>query len=144
MWLSKQLKPAGPSADADLGVTTIAGGSAGVVSRGEIRALPVYGPGGCVWQPASGETVLVIKGGTGGEESCVAGTEQKGAPEGMQPGELYLYSSGGASIYLRNDGAVILSGKLKLDGEVMVTGTLSINGCGCNATSNTTSGSAST
>ena len=46
MWLSKQMKPEVPTADADLGTTTIAGGNAGVVTRGEVRALPVYGPGG--------------------------------------------------------------------------------------------------
>ena len=46
MWLSKQMKPETPTADADLGVTTITGEGAGVVTRGEIRDLPVYGPGG--------------------------------------------------------------------------------------------------
>lgn len=40
MWLSRQMKPAMPTADADLGVTTIAGEQAGVVTRGEVRALP--------------------------------------------------------------------------------------------------------
>ena len=67
MWLSRQIKPAPPTADADLGMTTIAGDSVGVVTRGEVRALPVYGPGGYVWMPESGSAVLVIKGGPGGE-----------------------------------------------------------------------------
>lgn len=43
MWLSKQMKPQAPTADADLGTTTIAGESAGVVTRGEVRPLPVLG-----------------------------------------------------------------------------------------------------
>ena len=68
MWLSRQMKPAMPTADADLGVTTIAGEQAGVVTRGEVRALPVYGPGGYAWLPENGMAVLVIKGGPGGEE----------------------------------------------------------------------------
>ena len=76
MWLSRQIKPAPPTADADLGMTTIAGDSVGVVTRGEVRALPVYGPGGYVWMPESGSAVLVIKGGPGGEEQCVAGARQ--------------------------------------------------------------------
>ena len=38
MWLSKQLRPAAPTADADLGTTTIAGDSAGVITRGEVNA----------------------------------------------------------------------------------------------------------
>ena len=54
MWLSSRTKPAAPTADADLGVTTIAGNSVGVVTRGEVRALPVYGPGGYVWLPEKG------------------------------------------------------------------------------------------
>ena len=46
MWLSRQMKAPAPTADADLGMTTITGDSVGVVTRGEVRALPVYGPGG--------------------------------------------------------------------------------------------------
>ena len=85
MWLSRQIKPAVPTADADLGMTTITGDSVGVVTRGEVRALPVYGPGGYVWMPESGAAVLVIKGGPGGEEQCVAGTRQGQIPDGMGP-----------------------------------------------------------
>ena len=95
MWLSRQMKPAMPTADADLGVTTIAGEQAGVVTRGEVRALPVYGPGGYAWLPENGMAVLVIKGGPGGEEQCVAGARQRQIPEGMQPGEVYLFGPGG-------------------------------------------------
>lgn len=54
MWLSRQMKAPAPTADADLGMTTITGDSVGVVTRGEVRALPVYGPGGYVWMPESG------------------------------------------------------------------------------------------
>lgn len=131
MWLSKQMKPETPTADADLGLTTIAGGSAGVVTRGEVRSLPVYGPGGYVWLPESGETVLVIKGGPGGEEQCVAGTRQNAGPEDMQPGEIYLHGPGGGSVYLRADGTVELrtEGTLKLQGEtVSLEGFFLING----------------
>ena len=32
-----------PTADADMGVTTIAGDRVGVLTRGEVRELPVYG-----------------------------------------------------------------------------------------------------
>ena len=83
MWLSRQMRPGAAVPGAELGVTSISGGQAGVVTRGEARKLPVYGPGGYVWQPASGGSVLVIKGGTGGEETCVAGAKQAAAPEGF-------------------------------------------------------------
>lgn len=68
MWISRKMRPAPPTADADLGVTTIAGGQAGVLTRGEVRSLPVYGPGGYRWMPQNGAEVLVIKGGPGGQE----------------------------------------------------------------------------
>ena len=61
MWLSQQLRPAPATTDADLRVTTIAGSSVGVVTRGEVRTLPVYGPGGYVWMPENGVAVLVGK-----------------------------------------------------------------------------------
>lgn len=124
MWLSKQIKPAVPTADADLGMTTIAGDSVGVITRGEVRALPVYGPGGYVWMPENGSAVLVVKGGPGGEEQCVAGQRQGQGqvPEGMGPGEVYLYTSGGNSVYLRSDGTVQLNGEIRIQGSLTVNG----------------------
>ena len=82
MWLAQKMKPAVPEAEADQGVSTIVGDEMGVVTRGEVRRLPVYGPGGYVWLPESGASVLVIKGGPGGEEQCVCGGQQAAAPRG--------------------------------------------------------------
>lgn len=118
MWLSSKMRGSQPTADADLGVTTIAGDSVGVMTRGEVRALPVYGPGGYLWQPENGAAVLVIKGGPGGEEQCVTGMRQGAAPEGMRPGEVYLYGPGGNSVYLKQDGSVEICGTLKINGQV--------------------------
>ena len=122
MWLSRQMKAPAPTADADLGMTTITGDSVGVVTRGEVRALPVYGPGGYVWMPENGSAVLVVKGGPGGEEQCVAGQRQGQVPEGMGPGEVYLYTSGGNSVYLRSDGTVQLNGEIRIQGSLTVNG----------------------
>lgn len=122
MWLSKQIKPTVPTADADLGTTTISGGSVGVLTRGEVRALPVYGPGGYVWLPENGAAVLVIKGGPGGEEQCVTGTRQVEAPKDMKPGEVYLYGPDGASVYLRRGGTVELQGTVSIQGALVVNG----------------------
>jgi hypothetical protein len=101
----------------DLGVTTIAGDRVGVLTRGEVRALPVYGPGGYVWLPENGNGVLVVKGGPGGGEQCVSGMLQREAPEGMLPGEIYLFGPCGNSIYLRKNGTVELQGALEINGE---------------------------
>lgn len=90
MWLAQSMKQAVPTADADQGISTIVGDQMGVVTRGEVRQLPIYGPGGYVWLPESGASVLVIKGGPGGEEQCVCGGKQAAVPKGMQPGEVYI------------------------------------------------------
>lgn len=121
MWLSSRLRAERPTADADLGTTTIAGGNAGVLTRGEVRDLPVYGPGGYFWQPSGGDTVLVIKGGPGGEEQCVAGTRQTSPPVALRPGEICLHSSG-ASICLRQDGTLELRGTVRIQGALVVNG----------------------
>ena len=127
MWLAEQGKQPRTTADADLGVTTISGDSAGVVTRGEVRQLPVFGPGGYVWMPESGGTVLVIKGGPGGEEQCVAGMKQADIPAGMQAGDVYLHG-GKASVWLHSGGRIDLKGTV-----ISVEGELRINGHGCNA-----------
>lgn len=122
MWVSKYiaLRQRGGEEEmtADLGVTTIGGENASVMTRGEQRNLEVLAPGGLVWQPRAGDAVLVVKGGTGAQEQCVAAACTAGhAPAGMVPGELFLYSSGGASIYLRANGAVEISGNLTVNGQ---------------------------
>lgn len=127
MWLAEKTKTFRSGTDADFGVTSIAGEQAGVVTRGESRALPVYGPGGYFWMPENGSAVLVIKGGPGGEEACAAGTKMPPVPAGMRPGEVYIRSSGGASAYLKNDGGI------ELRGSVSVAGGLTVNGIACNA-----------
>lgn len=59
MWLAQSMKQAVPTVDADQGISTIVGDQMGVVTRGEVRQLPIYGPGGYVWLPESGASVLV-------------------------------------------------------------------------------------
>ena len=111
MWLSRTLA-------ADMGVTTIGGGSASVMTRGEQRDLEIFAPGGMVWQPKAGDTVLVVKGGTGGQEQCVvAASTAESGPKDMAAGELFLYSCGKASIYLRKDGSIEIKGNAFAEGD---------------------------
>ena len=137
MWLSKAmaLRQAAEqeSTAADMGVTTIGGRSACVLTRGEQRDLTVFAPGGLVWQPRAGDTVLVIKGGSGCQEQCVVAADTASAtPEKMSPGELFLYSEGtggdGASIFLRKDGSIAIKGKVAVEGALEVKGPLSVEG----------------
>lgn len=142
MWLSKAMASR-QQADqegsaADMGVTTIGGGSASVMTRGEQRNLEVFAPGGMVWQPRAGDTVLVLKGGPGSQEQCVVAANTTGAaPDGFTPGELFLFSSGSASVYLRGDGSIVLKGNVEIQGPVNIMGGLTVNGrtyepCRCN------------
>lgn len=116
MWISQKLRQ-GTAAEtsADLGVTTISGENAGVMTRGEVRDLPIYAPTGISWRPRNGDMVLVIKGGTGGQEACVAGAEETDPPEGLGPGELCLHTEN-ASIWVRSDGRVDIWGDLYING----------------------------
>ena len=129
MWLSRQIKPAPATSDADLGITTISGQKVGVVTRGEVRDLPVYSPGGYLWTPANGTAVLVVKGGPGGEEQCVAGARPLEEVPDIEPGEVYLYGPGENTVYLKNDGSVEIRGsRVSVTGELSVDGQLTVNG----------------
>ena len=94
----------------------------GVVTRGEVRQLPIYGPGGYVWLPESGASVLVIKGGTLGEERYVAGSlDAAREQDDLDDGEVRIYAeSGGASITLRRNGHVEIEGDLFINGAMYV------------------------
>lgn len=133
MWLSRTLslrqRAERESAAADMGVTTIGGGSASVMTRGEQRDLEVFCPGGIVWQPQAGDTVLVLKGGVGCQERCVVAADTAGdTPEGMVPGELFLFSSGEASIYLKADGSILVKGRVSLENSLEVDGSVKLSG----------------
>jgi len=127
MWLSKKLSidrtARQEGAATDMGVTTIGGANASVETKGEQRNLEVFAPGGLIWQPHTGDTVLVVKGGSGAKETCVVAAETASqAPDDMKPGELYLYADGGTSIYLRADGTIAIQGDVSLDGKLEVNG----------------------
>lgn len=129
MWLSRQIKPVPATSDADLGITTISGQKVGVVTRGEVRDLPVYSPGGYLWTPANGTAVLVVKGGPGGEEQCVAGARPLEEVPDIEPGEVYLYGPGENTVYLKKDGSVEIRGsRVSVTGELSVDGQLTVNG----------------
>ena len=145
MWLSKSIalrqRAEREGAAADMGVTTIGGGSASVMTRGEQRDLAIFSPAGLVWQPKAGDTVLVVKGGAGGQEQCVVAADTSDfAPKDITPGELYLYSGQDTFIYLRKDGSIAVKGNLsaegngeiqgdiELTGDVTLTGAVTING----------------
>ena len=117
MWMAEGRTAAPREEGAELGIVTIGGNPAAVETRGEVRNLPVFGPGGYVWVPRRGQRVLVLKGGPGGEEQCLAAAEQGEVP-GLLPGETAL-RVGKASLALRVDGRIELKGLIYLNGELV-------------------------
>lgn len=92
------------------------GGSAPTVAGMEYQYdVRLFGPGGMQWVPKRGQTVLVIKAGSLGEESCVAGAAMEASTE-LEPGELRLCANG-CSLELKNDGSIRLQGSVFLNGE---------------------------
>ena len=120
-WLRRTEEPQ-ETTNAESGTVTIGGSTAGVLSRGEERNVPLASPGGYAWRPKNGERVLVIKGGPGGEEQCVCGGKQAAVPKGMQPGEVYIYGPKGSNVYLQKDGTIELTGRISIRGQFLVNG----------------------
>lgn len=118
MWLSKQVAARTAAPDEAAAATVSVGGETpAVVTDGERRQARLFSPGGYCWRPAGGDTVLVV----GGGEPCVAGKEQR-CPVELAPGEVYLYA-GSASIHLKRDGSIAISGQVSVQGGLTVNGT---------------------
>ena len=75
-----------------------------------------------MWLPESGASVLVIKGGTLGEERYVAGSlDAAREQDDLDDGEVRIYAEdGGASITLRRNGHVEIEGDLFINGAMYV------------------------
>ena len=149
MWMGERLsrKDESQIAAVDMGKTSISGETVAVVSRGELRELEVWSPGGYLWKPKCDDEVLVIKGGTAGEEQCVLASAPGNVPEKIEAGEVCLFAagavvllrnsgiielkSGGTQISISGDGTEIHGGDIRLFGDVQVEGNLSVNGVAC-------------
>lgn len=117
MWLSKKLAAheLQDVASAQDGTVTIEGGELAVFSSGEKREVKTVGPGGYEWQPCKGENVLIVRGGTFGEESYAVGVPEQ-AGEALAPGEVRIRSAAGAEIVLHNSGRIDINGLLFING----------------------------
>ena len=114
MWMAKKLTQKKKPSAAARGTVSIGGAEAAVLAEGEMRALRALAPGGYVWRPKSGAQVLVMK----GEDKCILG-ELDGSGPSLAPGEVCIHSLGGASITLRNDGRVDITGEVFINGEAL-------------------------
>ena len=118
MWLSRIASERSRQSDAAVAQVTMGGRETGVITEAEARNVPVFSPGGYIWRPASGESLLVVK---CGNEVCAAGKETEKPPEGFEEGEVYIKSKG-ASIWLKNSGEIVLTGNVNIEGGLTVNG----------------------
>lgn len=107
MWLSKEiLSNTKEKKDTIIGeVTSIDGSKVYVQADQEYRSIPMLVPFGIAYNPPAGEKAAVI---SAGDSFACLGTISH--DKNLNPGEIMLYSSGGASIVLKNDGRVLING----------------------------------
>lgn len=126
MWIGKKTAQIGPEDRGPaVGVVSLGGARPGVVTDGEVRNARLLTAGGGMYVPRAGDQVLMERSGDG--ESVVLGLLAE-APEGVEPGEIFISTGGGGWIHIKNDGGVALSGRISLTGTTEVLGTLLING----------------
>ena len=122
MWLSRKLTQSEKqnTASAQSGTVTVEGAEAAVYADGEERNVRVAAPRGFFWRPGNGEKVLVIKGGTFGEETYIVGAVQSG-DDTLNAGEIRIASArGDAEIVLKNSGRIDINGSVFINGEPYV------------------------
>ncbi len=120
MWLSKRAANREEAHFADSGMVTISGDNPGVYTRLEKRGLMVYAPGGYIWRPRTGDEMLILK--CDDDNSIVLGEPLLSYPEEMKSGEVYIKSENGASLMLKNDGSIQISGAVDIQGSLTVNG----------------------
>lgn len=109
MWISRYVTENSFSKDsASVGVVRASGGDKVAVSAtNEHLSLPVALPYGIAYKPAVGSRSVVLP--TEAGTICLGVLGE--AHDELEPGELMLYSAGGASIVLKNDGRVLINSR---------------------------------
>ncbi|MBQ9680453.1 MAG: phage baseplate assembly protein [Ruminococcus sp.] len=109
MWINEYMTalPYGKGTAAAGEIRSASGGSVAVSSTRDYGAVPVIAPAGIAYVPLSGASTVVMD--SAGGAVCLGVVAP--SKEGLQPGELMLYSAGGASIVLKNSGKVLINGQ---------------------------------
>lgn len=107
MWISKKMASIRKniSDENSLGeITDSIGSNVTVQSASEYREIPLIAPYGIAYVPDSGDETVVIP--VLGKRICLGTLVQD---KNLDPGELMLFSKGGAKIILKNDGTVVIN-----------------------------------
>lgn len=111
MWISRQLLSAQTKTpSADLAQVT---GNAAARGESEYRSLPFAGPWGVAYRPPNAASAVVVS--TNAGSACIGTLAED---KDLSPGELLLYSAGGAEIYLKNNGDVVINGQVFSKGKL--------------------------
>ena len=108
MWLTKNLEEQTRrqrSAE-NARVTASSGAQLDAIGHKSHAAQPCVAPYGIAYVVPSGSQCVLLPLGEGSASIGVIAPDNE-----LQPGEIMLYSSGGASIVLKNSGEVIINGK---------------------------------
>lgn len=93
--------------DAACGVVTAGGNKrVNVQTDKQCLQLPVVAPCGIAYAAAEGAEAVVLP--LNGGKVCLGGIIPD---KGLMPGEIMLYSAGGATLVLKNDGSILANGK---------------------------------
>ena len=96
----------------ELGTVTSSGKEINVLGVGEYREVPLVAPFGIRWNPPSGSNVQLVKNWHSGKSIVAVGTI---VDKEIEPGEIEIYSAGGAKVELKNNGAVIINEHFKIN-----------------------------
>lgn len=119
MWLSNAFNTrAKCGLGTDAGPVSIEGSEPAICTDGEQRDAEILRPANILRLPKLDEEQMVINLPDG--KSVIIGVLSSDIPEGLEAGEVYIKTDN-AVVWIKNDGVVV-------DGNLAVSGTLSVNG----------------
>ena len=117
MWISQKVGALEqPSAQIQVGEVLSNTGSLSIQAVGQYSAVPLAAPFGITYVPPKGTKVVLLE-----EEDTVLCTGAISESVNLSEGELMLRSSGGAYIYLKNNGDISLSDLKKVTSNIKVS-----------------------
>lgn len=119
MWITEQLgQKEGQAVATTADVTMTDKNKVSTSGSENLKGVPVFSPFGVQSIPPAGTTVLLVNADKGAV--CCGSINNKG---NLEAGEVKIYSSGGASIVLKNNGDILLNGaKITRDGKFTEAG----------------------
>jgi len=109
MWLTDYVtRNSFSKKQASFGDITAAGSGVVAINTAlEHRDIPIVAPYGIAYNPPLSEKSVLLP--IDSRQACVGVVCQD---KGLEPGELMLFSKGGASIVLKNNGQVVINGRV--------------------------------